>query len=466
MMSSFIKAEIKKLSNMKILFAWYDSFIDSICKANQGDFGVIRKRKSLYNKKGIPEWVKIYDYPSLKNNKNFISSISNLEKFIQKISWDSQTLMLYDRDSVSFKIETSSLRSIKIINYAYSCASLIEQLKPKCIFYHNMPHQFKSWVFCNIAEHMGVKIYYPEYTYIPWRYYLVEGINKPGRLIQIENDKTEEISEQEHLNLEKLFNQRILNSKISMPDYSLKFNGSYSNSLAVELKNFCKRPDLIINKILCIQKYKKLETFEMPKIKDVVFFLHYQPELSTLPRGYEFAQQYNAIKILSYALPKDATLFVREHLGTFKNLCTWKERNREFYNQISSIPNVKILSLERPSYEIINSCGTVATISGTSAIEGLLRKKKIITFSPVGPYMFLNHVNLHKYQNFDKLKNFLIEKKSDTITLSDFSTNLNKFTISGFPADENNQMSLNRVNNAWRDLAREKWINYIINTLK
>ena len=53
-----------------------------------------------------------------------------------------------------------------------------------------MPHQFQSWVFCCVAEYMGVEIYFVEQSHIPWRYYLVKGIIKPGKLIQInEQDK-------------------------------------------------------------------------------------------------------------------------------------------------------------------------------------------------------------------------------------------------------------------------------------
>ena len=85
--------------------------------------------------------------------------MENYEQFIHKITWDSVTQMLYERDFLDFKIESLTLRSIKITNYICSCISLIEEIKPQSIFMYNMPHQFQSWVFCSVAEYMGVEIY-------------------------------------------------------------------------------------------------------------------------------------------------------------------------------------------------------------------------------------------------------------------------------------------------------------------
>ena len=145
--------------------------------------------------------------------------------------------------------------------------------------------------------------------------------------------------------------------------------------------NWWKRPDILINKFICIRKYKQLETSEIPSSKDVVFFLHYQPELTTTPRGYKYGQQYHAINLISRSLPKGSYLFVRENIATFKGFCSWKERNINFYNSIHSLPNVKILSLERPAYEIIDNCNTAATISGTVTSEALYRKKSSYFFT-------------------------------------------------------------------------------------
>jgi hypothetical protein len=181
-----------------------------------------------------------------------------------------------------------------------------------------------------------------------------------------------------------------------------------------------------------------------------------------LPRGYNFAQQYNAIYLISQSLPKGSFLYVREHLGTFKGLCTWKERNREFYQQISLLPKVRILSLERPSFEIIKICGTIATISGTVAIEGLVRQKNVIVFSPIGPYMMIQHNNLHRFESIKKLKSFLNKHQTSNLNFTNMFFNLKSCSMSGFEADEGSKNDLNRNSILWRDLARKKWVDFFI----
>ena len=154
---------------MKILFAYYDSNVDHIFRSNPKDFAIIRKRKSLYNE-SIFKGLNIYDFPSFKVERDNNYLLENYEKFIHEITWDSVTQMLYERDFLNLKIESLTLRSIKITNYICACISLLEKIKPKCICLYNMPHQFHSWVFSSVAEYMGVEIYFLEQSHIPWRF--------------------------------------------------------------------------------------------------------------------------------------------------------------------------------------------------------------------------------------------------------------------------------------------------------
>ena len=246
---------------------------------------------------------------------------------------------------------------------------------------------------------------------------MVEGIGNPGKLIA-KNNKISKTKD-EIATITSLFKLRALNSEKSIPKYASNIKKNYNLRFISDFKKYWNRPDLVLNKYLCYNQYKKLQYNQNPRKKDVVFFLHYQPELSTLPRGYGFAQQFQAINLIAHSLPNGTNLYVREHPSTFENLCTWKERTREFYKSIVNLPNVRILSLNKPSYKIINRCDTIATISGTSAIEALARGKKAIIFSPVGPYMMLDNENLHKYKDLKNLKNFLkkkiVKRKDDFI---------------------------------------------------
>jgi len=290
---------------------------------------------------------------------------------------------------------------------------------------------------------------------------LVEGIGNPGKLIA-KNNKISKTKD-EIATITSLFKLRALNSEKSIPKYASNIKKNYNLRFISDFKKYWNRPDLVLNKYLCYNQYKKLQYNQNPRKKDVVFFLHYQPELSTLPRGYGFAQQFQAINLIAHSLPNGTNLYVREHPSTFENLCTWKERTREFYKSIVNLPNVRILSLNKPSYKIINRCDTIATISGTSAIEALARGKKAIIFSPVGPYMMLDNENLHKYKDLKNLKNFLkkkIVKRKDDFIKS--LRNYDKYTMSGIEKKIKDINKMNTVNLKWRDNARVKWIDFLI----
>jgi len=276
------------MKKLKILFGFHDEYIGKLCKKYPKDFQIIRKRKENYL--NFESDLKFYDYPSFEYHEKLNSIDNNLDKLIKNIIWNEQTLMLYDRDFSGINFGTLSLRSVKITNYILSCISLLKKLNPKFIFFHNMPHQFKSWVFAIIAETLGSKIVYPEFTVIPWRYYLVEGIGNPGKLIA-KNNKISKTKD-EIATITSLFKLRALNSEKSIPKYASNIKKNYNLRFISDFKKYWNRPDLVLNKYLCYNQYKKLQYNQNPRKKDVVFFLHYQPELSTLPRGYGFAQQF------------------------------------------------------------------------------------------------------------------------------------------------------------------------------
>ena len=76
-----------------------------------------------------------------------------------------------------------------------------------------------------------------------------------------------------------------------------------------------------------------------------VFFLHFQPERTTLPEGYGFAQQLAAIIALDGALPEGTKLYVKEHPTTFTHDCMWKERLPFWYRLIDKFTKVQLVSI-------------------------------------------------------------------------------------------------------------------------
>ncbi len=194
-----------------------------------------------------------------------------------------------------------------------------------------------------------------------------------------------------------------------MPFYErerLKENKEKYFCWKTELKKWYKRPDLIINKIFCYRKYIALsKNFTIPS-KYIVFFLHYQPERTTLPEGYGFAQQLLAIEILRMAIPQNITLIIKEHPSTYTGICSWKERTPSYYQQITNIPNVQLVPLEQDAYTLIDNSIASATITGTIAGESVIRGTPTIVFGN-SPIKLLSNNMVHQYNDIYSLQDFV-----------------------------------------------------------
>ncbi len=124
-------------------------------------------------------------------------------------------------------------------------------------------------------------------------------------------------------------------------------------------------------------------SFEDETQKPFVYFaLHYQPERTTCPDGGIFSDQLLAIRTISQALPKGWRILVKEHPSQFYwqtegELSRWDG----YYDQINEIENVVLVPLNMSSVRLIDSCSTVATITGTVGWEACLRAKPVITLA-------------------------------------------------------------------------------------
>jgi hypothetical protein len=110
-------------------------------------------------------------------------------------------------------------------------------------------------------------------------------------------------------------------------------------------------------------------------IKFVIFFLHYQPELTTLPLGKEYFDQILAIEKLSSILPADTILYVKEHPMTYG-----AHRGKDFYSRLKSIKNTYLINEKISSYVLMEKCIFVATITGTCGFESIKGGKPVLTF--------------------------------------------------------------------------------------
>ena len=127
------------------------------------------------------------------------------------------------------------------------------------------------------------------------------------------------------------------------------------------------------------------KSFNLAEKKYVYFPLHYQPEATTYPFGRYYIDQYIAIELLSQCLPDDYFIIIKEHPDTF-NMSEqgWVRgdfsRDHYTYEKLSSIKNVIFAPMTIDPFLLIDHSLFVATITGTTALQAIIRKKCAVVF--------------------------------------------------------------------------------------
>jgi hypothetical protein len=113
----------------------------------------------------------------------------------------------------------------------------------------------------------------------------------------------------------------------------------------------------------------------------VYIALHYQPENSTSPQGEIFADQYLMVDLLSKCIPDDWSIYVKEHSSQWHvKLHGERGRTIDFYDSLATLPNVRIIPVASPNFELIDKAKVVATVTGTAGWEAIVRGKPVLIF--------------------------------------------------------------------------------------
>ena len=107
---------------------------------------------------------------------------------------------------------------------------------------------------------------------------------------------------------------------------------------------------------------------------------HYQPEATTVPLAGAFANQLLIVQMLAYCVPDDVLIYVKEHPAQ-DVFC----RSIRFYQDIASIPNVRLIRRSFNTFELTTHAVAVATATGTVGWEALFKGKPVLMF---GSYIY------------------------------------------------------------------------------
>ncbi len=180
-----------------------------------------------------------------------------------------------------------------------------------------------------------------------------------------------------------------------------------NRALTVTTKYFARK----INTTRLLHIYEKMAVKPDLNLPYIYFPLHYQPELTTSPRGGWFVHQYLAIEMLSYYVPESVQIYVKEHPVMKKSPV--HTRSVMHYCAINRLKNVKLISLDVNTIPLIENAVAVASITGSVGYEAMFKKK---------PYlMFGNQIMKYAPGTFNIRNNADCKTAIDTIFRKNFS---------------------------------------------
>ena len=279
---------------------------------------------------------------------------------------------------------------------------VLEQYKPDAIIFQILPHTVFDFIIYNIAKKLNIKTLLFKLTTLGDRLFLLndykiyppllrdwrnfsqnfrlEDLNEDIREIYLRHkkDKDDEQEANPHVQyihnvLKAYSNWNLVQKKINVGLNSLRDFSFFKKLFWFFRKQF--QSDLKT-------EYLSVQSPVDWNKKFVYVTLSYQPECATSPQGGIFVDQLLMLETLSSVLPKEWVIYVKEHPFQWlpRGLIYFSYRYRNYYRKIANLKNVKIIPIETNSFELIRNCVAVANVTGSSALESVLRLKPALIF--------------------------------------------------------------------------------------
>jgi hypothetical protein len=325
---------------------------------------------------------------------------------------------------------------------SYGMLGFLIDNKISIVYFRNTPHEPKEWILAKAAEFLSIDIFTSERYVLPWLYTICKGFNKEREFVL--EGKTLNDSELLNLHIEKYLNKIKGKYSDAIPSYEKNRLGKgilkYYNPFKDIYQNI-KRLDNFVNKTKIFFYYKKhRKHIDLKQSDYIVFFLHFQPERTTLPEGYDFADQFYTINLLSRMLPAGVKLLVKEHPSMFTVKSDVRARNVYNYKQILKLENVLLCPLDYDIFNLIDNAKAVSTITGNVAVESFTRKTPVILFGR----SLLDVDGVHLYKDVNSLQIFINKVCNNEIKIenvvSTFVNLCSKNNISGLDLSSNEEI--------------------------
>jgi hypothetical protein len=368
----------------------------SILGGLQSDPGTSIVGVLVYEPWDFPEWsaastgLETWGWNQIATNR-LTSSDVNLplyEQALKEIMHDPRVFFLIERHfGVNWNMSVFN-KTTMIELLVWNTLVILSTQRPDVVFATSPLHNPISWVFGKVAELWGVKVLTLNVAPFFHRRWLLEGLDEQSPVAVRPNfsDNASQIA------VETIAKNR-MSYAVGIPSYSRKalkgawrWDREMKYLVLTRPQNAIAKVKQAINKWRLYRRYQELSRPVRLDKPYYMFFLHYQPEATTLPYGLEFSQQWLAISRLRMALPSEMALVVKEHPGMFvRGMLRPSVRDRQFYDAIAALPNTTIADIDQDSFELIDHASCVATITGTVGFQAVLRGRPVIVFG-TAPY--------------------------------------------------------------------------------
>lgn len=230
--------------------------------------------------------------------------------------------------------------------------------------------------------------------------------------------------------------------------YSFLFSSTFSPAYTLRLSLrvfylpslFISFARVLINTFSLRNYYRSLsQTVDISNIGSyVVFFMHYEPERTTLPEAWPLNDQFLAITHLRNILPSDVKLIIKEHPRQFRMIPDVRRlvgRQPEEYDLISTLGSSVIFADPAlSSSDLINNSLFTSTLNGSSGWESLLSGKAVLAY---GRPWYANCYGVVSVESFSQPNHNLISSiltiNHDEIIISanSFLANLDSVSFDG-----------------------------------
>lgn len=301
-----------------------------------------------------------------------------------------------------FELDTSNEIHNIIFKFIYYFKSIIVSSAVDTVLFSDVPHGAYDVILYYVAKMMKIRTLFCMSSFWPGESFILEDLNDIGKFKYDKSDRRVSLDRKYEKRLpymdkpsrkDKMMRKAkmFFNFLRYVQDKKLTFNrnrliyGSTKHYILKHCERFIKRN---IEQRTYKELYKKYFNGSIKINEKFVYFpLHLQPEMTTDTLGGIYYDQLLAVEMLRNILPVDWYIYIKENPKQIYYM-----RGRRFFERLKSMHNIRLISKDVNTYDLMSKSEFVATITGTAGWEAISGGKNALVFGHAW-YRYLSGVS-------------------------------------------------------------------------